>query len=87
MRVNVNTPCLVMKSAKSSSFVFYISIGRSCREINYVVHRFLTEMIRTRGEKDRGRRSDENMEVGGHGKMGRPKLRWSDVIRKDMKGN
>ena len=24
------------------------------------------------------------MEVGGHRKMGRPKLRWSDVIRKDM---
>ena len=25
------------------------------------------------------------MEVGGHRKMGRPRLRWSDVIRKDMK--
>ena len=25
------------------------------------------------------------MEVGGHRKIGRPKLRWSDVIRKDMK--
>ena len=24
------------------------------------------------------------MEVGGHRKTGRPKLRWSDVIRKDM---
>ena len=24
-------------------------------------------------------------EVGGHRKIGRPKLRWSDVIRKDMK--
>ena len=24
------------------------------------------------------------MEVDGHRKMGRPKLRWSDVIRKDM---
>ena len=25
------------------------------------------------------------MEVGGHRKIGRPKLRWSDVIRKGMK--
>ena len=25
------------------------------------------------------------MEVGGHRKIGRPRLRWSDVIRKDMK--
>ena len=25
------------------------------------------------------------MEVGGHRKIGRPKVRWSDVIRKDMK--
>ena len=25
------------------------------------------------------------MEVGGHRKIGRPKLRWSSVIRKDMK--
>ncbi len=25
------------------------------------------------------------MEVGGPRKIGRPKLRWSDVIRKDMK--
>ncbi len=25
------------------------------------------------------------MEVGGHRKIGRPKLKWSDVIRKDMK--
>ena len=25
------------------------------------------------------------MEVGGHRKIGRPKLLWSDVIRKDMK--
>ena len=25
------------------------------------------------------------MEVGGHRKIGRPKLRWSDVISKDMK--
>ena len=26
------------------------------------------------------------MEVGGHRKIGRPKLRWSDVTRKDMLG-
>ena len=26
-----------------------------------------------------------NMEVGGHRKLGRAKLMWSDVIRKDMK--
>ena len=26
------------------------------------------------------------MEVGGHRKIGRPKLRWSDVVRKYMKG-
>ena len=25
------------------------------------------------------------MEVGGHRKIGRPKLRWSDVIRKDTR--
>ena len=25
------------------------------------------------------------MEVGGHQKIGRPKLKWSDVIRKHMK--
>ena len=25
------------------------------------------------------------MEEGGHRKIGRPKLRWSDVIRKDTK--
>ena len=25
------------------------------------------------------------MEVGGHRKIGRPELRWSDVIRKDTK--
>ena len=25
------------------------------------------------------------MEVGGHRKIGRPKLRWCDAIRKDMK--
>ena len=25
------------------------------------------------------------MEVGGHGKIGRPKLRWSDVIEKTYK--
>ena len=42
-------------------------------------------MVRTCGEKDRRRYSNENMEVGGHRKIGRPKLRWSDVIRKDMK--
>ena len=29
--------------------------------------------------------SNENMDVGGHRKIGRPKLRWSDVIRKYMK--
>ena len=28
------------------------------------------------------RPSAENVEVGGHQKIGRPKLRWSDVIRK-----
>ena len=42
-------------------------------------------MVRPCGEKDRRRCSYENMEVGGHRKRGRPKLRWSDVIRKDMK--
>ena len=42
-------------------------------------------MVRTPGEKDRGRCSDENMEVRGQRKIGRPKLRWSDVIRKDTK--
>ena len=31
------------------------------------------------------KRCNENMEVGGHRKIGTPKLRWSDVIRKDMK--
>ena len=42
-------------------------------------------MVRTCGEKDRARRSDENMEVGGHRKIGRPKLRWSDVIQKTQR--
>ena len=27
------------------------------------------------------------IDVGGHQQIGRPKLRWSDVIRKDMKEN
>ena len=44
-----------------------------------------TEMVRTAGEKDRGRCSNENMEVSGQRKIGIPKLRWSDVIRKDTK--
>ena len=29
--------------------------------------------------------SNRNVEVGGHRKTGRPKLRWSDVIRKYLK--
>ena len=39
------------------------------------------------GEKDwrRCRPNNENMEVDGHRKIGRPKPRWSDVIRRDMK--
>ena len=36
-------------------------------------------------DKDRGKCSNDNMEVDGHRNIGRPKLRWSDVIRKDMK--
>ena len=42
-------------------------------------------MVRPCGEKDRRSCSNENMEVGGHRKVGRPKLRGSDVIRKHMK--
>ena len=45
------------------------------------------EMVRPCGEKDRRRCSNENMEVGGHRKIGRPKLRWSDVTGKDTKEN
>ena len=37
------------------------------------------------GEKDRGRCSNENMGVSGHRKIGRPRLRWSDVVRKNTK--
>ena len=32
-----------------------------------------------------GRCSNDKMQVSGHRKIGRLKLRWSDVIRKDMK--
>ena len=32
----------------------------------------------SRGEKDRGRWGNENIAVGGHRKIGRQKLRWSD---------
>ena len=42
-------------------------------------------MVRPCGEKDSRGCSNENMEVGGHRRIGRQKLRWSDVIRKDMK--
>ena len=44
-----------------------------------------TEMVRTCGEKDRGICSNENMEVGGRQKIGRQKLRWSDVIQKTQR--
>ena len=44
-----------------------------------------TEMVRPRGENDKGRCSNENMEDGSgwtwsHRKKGIPKLRWRDVI-------
>ena len=43
-------------------------------------------MVRTCGEKDCRRCNNENVEVStGHRKIGRPKLRWRDVKRKDMK--
>ena len=35
---------------------------------------------------DARRCNNENMEMGGHRKIGRPKRRWSDVIRRDMEG-
>ena len=35
--------------------------------------------------KRENKRSKIEMKVGGHRKLGRPKLRWSDVIRKDKK--
>ena len=41
-------------------------------------------MIRPRGVNDR-RCSNEKMEVSVHRKIASLKLRWSDVIRKDMK--
>ena len=44
-----------------------------------------TERVMPCGEKERGRCSNENLDVSGHRKMARPKLRWSDDIRKDMK--
>ena len=40
-----------------------------------------TKVVRPLAEKDR-RCSNENMEVGG---PERSKLRWNDVIRKDMR--
>ena len=43
-----------------------------------------TEMVRPCGEKDRRDIVNQNMELGGHQQIGRPKLRWSDVIRKYM---
>ena len=49
-----------------------------------------TEMVRPCGEEDRRRDSKgimgtRNMEVSGHRNIERPKLRWSDVVRKNMK--
>ena len=49
-----------------------------------------TEMVRPCGEEDRRRYSKgimgtRNMEVSGHRKIEIPKLRWSDVVRKNMK--
>ena len=41
-------------------------------------------MVRPCGEKERSC-SNEKMEVSGHRKIGRPKLRWSDVRRKHMR--
>ena len=41
-------------------------------------------MVLLCGEKDRGRCSNENMEVIGHQNIGRPKLSWSNVIRKGI---
>ena len=41
--------------------------------------RIETGMVRPCGEKDRRRCSNENMEVDGHRKIGRPKRRWSDA--------
>ena len=48
-----------------------------------------TEMVRPRGENDRGRCSNENMEDGSwwtwsYRKKGIPKLRWRDVTQNNM---
>ena len=48
------------------------------------------EKLRSLGLAERKTEEDvvmktRKMEVGGHRKIGRPKLRWSDVIRKNMK--
>ena len=43
-------------------------------------------MVSQRGEKDRTKEDayNENMELAGYRKIRRPKLTWSDVIRKYM---
>ena len=50
-----------------------------CGKWEYENWRSETEM------KDRGRCSDENMEVGGQRKTGSPKLEWRDTTQKAMK--
>ena len=39
----------------------------------------------TSGIRERRRCSNEKMKVSGHRNIGRPKLKWCDVIRKDTK--
>ena len=82
-------------SAIDSVSVTISDMNRECRSIVSVTgrcgkhesenKRSETEIVRPCGEKDWRRCSNENMEVGGHWKIGRPILRWGDVIRKYMK--
>ena len=58
---------------------------KQCGKHKWENKRSETEMVRPCDEKDWRRCSNEKMEVGGHQKIWRPKLRWSDVIKKDMK--
>ena len=55
-----------------------VGLANTCEKIR-------EERLRWLGHVDRETYEDVLMEVSGHRKIGIPKLRWSDVIRKDMR--
>ena len=59
------------------------SVANTSEKIREARLRWLRRVERNAEEDCR----NENMEVGGHRRIGRPKLRWSDVIRKETKEN